>query len=187
VGRSGRDQRGGGGYQQVYPGGGYLPPVGGYGASYDPYYPGYSTAYGAGYDMYGAGAYPHVDPYYGQPLAAYGAPGPSMRGAAGVSFNIFKYKHLNSKSSWIFIKTLKFEASSYGYGGGTVTRGRGGKPSGPPGAARSGSGKRGNRGGSKRAGVDYAGPASKRGGRTEDFSADVPMNLFWLVKKWIHE
>uniref|UniRef100_A0A914KWH2 RRM domain-containing protein n=1 Tax=Meloidogyne incognita TaxID=6306 RepID=A0A914KWH2_MELIC len=152
VGRSGRDQRGGGGYQQVYPGGGYLPPVGGYGASYDPYYPGYSTAYGAGYDIYGAGAYPHVDPYYGQPLAAYGAPGPSMRGAAG--------------------------ASSYGYGGGTVTRGRGGKPSGPPGAARSGSGKRGNRGGSKRAGVDYAGPASKRGGRTEDFSADVPMNLF---------
>lgn len=99
VGRSGRDQRGGGGYQQVYPGGGYLPPVGGYGASYDPYYPGYSTAYGAGYDIYGAGAYPHVDPYYGQPLAAYGAPGPSMRGAAGVSFNIFKYKHLNSKSS----------------------------------------------------------------------------------------
>lgn len=35
-----------------------------------------------------------------------------------------------------------------------------------------------SRGGSKRAGVDYAGPASKRGGRTEDFSADVPMNMF---------
>lgn len=71
-----------------------------------------------------------------------------------------------------------FQVGSYGYSG-TVARGRGGKPSESSGMARSGTGKRGmSRGGSKRAGVDYAGPASKRGGRTEDFSADVPMNMF---------
>lgn len=77
IGRSGGGQRGGS-YQQVYQGA--YPPVGPYGAPYDPYYPGYAAAYGAGYDMYGPG-YAN-DPYFAQPMPAYSAAGPSMRGPA---------------------------------------------------------------------------------------------------------
>lgn len=140
-----------GGAYPAYPTYHHPPLAGAYGHAppYDPYYGNYGGGgYGPGYEMYGG--YPPMDPYYAQPAAPpYG--GPPMRGGP----------------------------SGYGFGGGTVPRGRGGKASGPGGR---GGGKRGGpgggRGGSKRAGGDFGGPASKRGGRGEDFSSDVPMNMF---------
>lgn len=71
---------------------------------------------------------------------------------------------------------MVIQSSGYGGSYGTIQRGRGGKSAGRGAMPKRGMGMRGGAG--KRAGGDFGGPASKRGGRGEDFSSDVSMNMF---------
>lgn len=67
-------------------------------------------------------------------------------------------------------KSLSLQFNRNGGAGGRGGGGRGG-------GNRLGRGRGGGRG-SKRPGEGQGGPASKRGGRADDFSADIPMNNF---------
>uniref|UniRef100_A0A914HFF1 RRM domain-containing protein n=1 Tax=Globodera rostochiensis TaxID=31243 RepID=A0A914HFF1_GLORO len=166
----GSGYRGGRGAGPSMPVGAYQPyhgyPPTGYGPPpYDPYYSGYG-AYGAataGYDMYGG--------YAADPSAAYYAQQQQQPPQAGASYA--------AGGAGAAAAMRGGGAAAYGAYG-TIQRGRGGK-SASGGQSRGMGPKRGAggpRGSSKRAGVDFGGPASKRGGRGEDFASDVSMNMF---------